>query len=299
MKHLYIIGNGFDIHAGLATRYSDFRFWLENQYPFIYENMQATYNMNGEWWNDFEVQLGKLDIKKYVRNFAQQNKPINEVIEEIEQRKKNAEKDNIQPSVIFDSPCARRLRGLLDVLQYCFEKWVESCQRVITNPQYINIEKEDSFFINFNYTDVIEILYKIPEERVLHIHGRSSKHEQLIYGHNQHFNGSSKSYDEQKVNFELGIYYKNPYVHIYKHKELKETLRSIEYVHIYGFSFSSVDEDYIDWIYNNVASNSQWEISWFSETDKNRIDKFVLDHWDLKNRLSIIRLEELAKSPIL
>ena len=25
MKHLYIIGNGFDIHTGLATRYADFR----------------------------------------------------------------------------------------------------------------------------------------------------------------------------------------------------------------------------------------------------------------------------------
>ena len=299
MKHLYIIGNGFDIHTGLHTRYSEFRFWLENQYPFIYENMQATYKMNGEWWNEFEVQLGKLDIKKYVRNFTQQNKPINEVIEEIEQRKKNAEKDNIQPSILFDSPCARRLRGLLDVLQYCFEKWVVSCQRDITNPQYIDIEKEDSFFINFNYTDVIEILYKIPEERVLHIHGRSSKHERLIYGHNQHFNGSSKNYDEQKVNFELGIYYKNPYVHIYKHKELKEVLRSVEYVHIYGFSFSSVDEDYIDWIYNNVASNSQWEISWFSDIDKSRISNFTSRHWNIKNRLNIIRLEELAKSPIL
>ena len=29
MKHLYIIGNGFDIYTGLATRYSDFRLWLE------------------------------------------------------------------------------------------------------------------------------------------------------------------------------------------------------------------------------------------------------------------------------
>lgn len=296
MKHLYIIGNGFDIHAGLATRYSDFRFWLENQYPFIYENMQATYNMNGEWWNDFEVQLGKLYIKNYVKNFAQQNKPINEVIEEIEQRKKIAKEDNILPCMFFNSPCARRLRGLLDVLQYCFEKWVESCQRGITNPKYINIEKEDSFFITFNYTDLIEILYNIPEERVLHIHGRSSKHERLIYGHNQHFNGSTKSYDEEKINFELGKYYKNPYEHIYKHIELREILRNVEYVHIYGFSFSSVDKDYIDWIYSNVTSYSQWEISWFSEIDKNRIDKFVLEHWSLKNRLSLIKLKDITKT---
>ena len=74
MKHLYIIGNGFDIHTGLRTRYVDFRLWLENNYPSIFENMQATYDMDVEWWNDFEVQLGKLDIKKYIKKFTPQEK---------------------------------------------------------------------------------------------------------------------------------------------------------------------------------------------------------------------------------
>ena len=56
MKHLYIIGNGFDIYTGLATRYSDFRLWLENNYPFFYENLQAVYDIDAEWWNNFELQ---------------------------------------------------------------------------------------------------------------------------------------------------------------------------------------------------------------------------------------------------
>lgn len=133
----------------------------------------------------------------------------------------------------FDSYCAKRLKGLLDVLQYCFEKWVDNCQRSITDPKYIYIEKEDSFFINFNYTDVIEILYKIPEERVLHIHGRSSKHERLIYGHNKFLYGSSMSYDDEQVSFELNKYHKNPYEHIFKHQELQKILKDVEYVHIY------------------------------------------------------------------
>ena len=28
MKHLYIIGNGFDIHHKIDSRYSDFKNWL-------------------------------------------------------------------------------------------------------------------------------------------------------------------------------------------------------------------------------------------------------------------------------
>ena len=296
MKHLYIIGNGFDIHTGLRTRYVDFRLWLENNYPFIFENMQATYDMDVEWWNDFEVQLGKLDIKKYIKKFTPQEKSKDEILSEIKRRKNFEEKYNLPPNLHPDVPCARRLRGLLDILQYCFGKWVESCQSLITNPKYINLGIEDSFFINFNYTDVLEGLYKIPEERVLHIHGQSSKHERLIYGHDAFLQGNSMSNDEEQVSFELSKYHKNPYEHIYKHQELKEILKDVECVHIYGFSFSSVDEDYMDWFFNNVPSTSQWEVSYFSSTDKKRIDGFILEHWSLKNRLRLIKLEDIPKS---
>ena len=96
--------------------------------------------------------------------------------------------------------------------------------------------------------------------------------------------------------FELGKYQKNPFEHIFKHEELKEVVKDVEYVHIYGFSFSTIDEDYIDWVFKNVSNRSKWEISWFSEEDKSRIDGFVLEHWELKDRLKIIRLEEVAQN---
>lgn len=294
MRDLYIIGNGFDLHTGLATRYADFSLWLENNYPFIYENMQAVYDLDVEWWNDFEVQLGNLDITKFVIRFTPPAKSIDEIMAEMQRRKIFEQRYNIPPSMHYESHCAKRLCGMLDVLQYCFEKWVDKCQSSITAPKYIYIENENSFFINFNYTDVLEMLYEIPEERVLHIHGRSSKHERLIYGHNMFLQGSSMNNDEEQVSFELGKYHKNPYEHIFKHQELKAILKDVEFVHIYGFSFSAVDEDYMDWFFNNVPSTSQWEISWYSNEDKNRIDRFILDHCSLKNRLKIIRLEDIS-----
>ena len=134
------------------------------------------------------------------------------------------------------------------------------------------------------------MLYKIPEERVLHIHGRSSKHEHLIYGHNKFLYEDSMNYDNEQVSFELNKYRKNPYEHIFKHQNLKEILKDVEFVHIYGFSFSVVDEDYISWVFRNVSATSQWEISWFSKEDKNRIERFTLGHWNLKERLKLIKL---------
>lgn len=138
------------------------------------------------------------------------------------------------------------------------------------------------------------MLYEIPEERVLHIHGRASKREHLIYGHNAYPQGRARNNDEEQVSLELSKYEKNPYKHILKHQELDEILGTIKYVHIYGFSFSEVDEDYIDWVLKQVCHRSQWEISWFSDIDRDRMDKFVLEHWDLKNRLRMIKLEELS-----
>ena len=62
MKHLYIIGNGFDIFTGLKTSYQDFRRWLQIHYIFVYETFEAVYGIqNVEWWNDFEVSLGPLE----------------------------------------------------------------------------------------------------------------------------------------------------------------------------------------------------------------------------------------------
>ena len=156
MKHLYIIGNGFDLFTGLRTSYADFKCWLEVNYVFVYENMMAAYNMDGEWWNDFEIQLGQLDVEDYVRRFAKPERPIAEIIADLEDRKQQERNTPVPPNLYSESSCANRLRGLLDILQFCFERWVKDCQSVITNPKYTNIQKNDSFFINFNYTDVLE-----------------------------------------------------------------------------------------------------------------------------------------------
>lgn len=68
-KHLYVIGNGFDIFSSLNTRYSDFRKWLKFNYAFVYEAIVSVYGLPSiEWWNEFEVSLGKLDILKYIKD---------------------------------------------------------------------------------------------------------------------------------------------------------------------------------------------------------------------------------------
>ena len=105
MNHIYIIGNGFDLFTGLKTSYSHFKEWLYLNYTVVFENMKAEYDMEGEWWYNFEENLGKLDINGYVQRLTPPEKPIEEVIENIEQGKEK-KKDNLPTNLYVETPCA-------------------------------------------------------------------------------------------------------------------------------------------------------------------------------------------------
>lgn len=136
INRLYIIGNGFDVFTGLNTRYVDFRWWLENNYIFVYEMLVSIYGADGEWWNEFEIQLGKLNIEQFIADYTPKYKNASEVQDKIRERREFEKKNKLPHNVLFSNPCASRLRGLLDILQYCFEKWVYSVQKCLINPKY-------------------------------------------------------------------------------------------------------------------------------------------------------------------
>ena len=288
MKHLYVIGNGFDIFTGLHTRYSDFRNWLKHNYVFVYDALVSAYGVqDSEWWNDFEVSLGKLNIKRYVLENTPPPKSFEEIIKEIESRKTT--NLNLPPSLDQDSPCADRLAGLFDIIHYCLRKWIESMTSIVA-PKTIHLETENSFFINFNYTRTLEFLYGISKEQILHIHGCAYDSEKLVFGHNSHIIEDGNEYDSERVIEVLGGYHKNPYEYIYKHVTFLNRIKDVEYVYIYGLSLSPVDIDYIDWIYNHTPTDAKWEISWYSEEDEKRIAEFVLEHSRLDGKVQKMRL---------
>lgn len=81
IKHLYIIGNGFDIHHGINSSYLNFRNWLEKAEPNIYSQLCDLYeistdeNKAKEWWSDFENMLSEVDLNNYVENVVIENYP--------------------------------------------------------------------------------------------------------------------------------------------------------------------------------------------------------------------------------
>ncbi|KWW30769.1 MAG: hypothetical protein AUK63_748 [bacterium P3] len=288
--HLYIIGNGFDIFTGLKTRYIDFRWWLENNYIFVYEALTSVYGFDGDWWFDFENQLGKLDINKYISDYTPKYANTHELYEVIRSKREFEKKYDLPHNVLFSDPCSSRLNGLFDILQYCFEKWVFFVMNRPISIKYTNIETRSSFFVNFNYTDTLECFYHIPEERVFHIHGRAIKRDRLIFGHNKHqFGSAGTSYEYEKVSEVLNRYEKNPYMNIPRDLNLK--IEGVKNIHILGLSFSKIDIPYIEWIVRNT-SDCNWEISWYSENDMNRIKDFIMENPVIKDRVKLIQIKE-------
>lgn len=292
ITHLYVIGNGFDLFTGFKTSYSDFKHWLKRKYVFVYEAMNSIYGATGELWCDFENQLGKLNIEMYASKYPPPSKTQEEIQEEIRNIKEHEKDGDGLPHFYHDSPCAHRLEGLLDILQYCFEKWVQDEQRWYRERHYTRIIKEGSMFINFNYTDTLEYEYKIPDARVLHIHGRAKNHEHLVFGHNTPVLwGDIKSDDEQRVAEILARYEKNPYYYIL-HYDLQEKIKDIEHIHVLGLSFSDVDIPYMEWIAWHTRRNCDWEVSWHSEDDKVRINNFLYVAPCLRGQIKLFQIEE-------
>lgn len=294
MKHLYIIGNGFDIFSGLNTRFEDFREWVKCNYPFVYEELQKTYHITESWWGDFEYQLGKLNIPDYLQRFTPQEPSEIEILQQIEENQYYKRNGSGIPSLYNNKSCSNRLRGLLDILHYCLSKWVENISITYNAKNIIKIIIEDSYFINFNYTDTLELIYNIPENQVYHIHGRASKHEKLIFGHSgNHVPFNLIGHEQNGIRFELNSFEKNPYEYIFKAPQLPIILKDVKQIHVYGFSFSQVDEDYMDWIFHNTPNNSKWEISYYTLEDKNRIENFISKYPGLSERQKIIKLKNL------
>jgi hypothetical protein len=77
MKHLYVIGNGFDIHHGIPSTFLDYRDWLEQYKPDVFQYISEFFDnlCFREEWSSFEKNLGEKDIREYATYIARQNYP--------------------------------------------------------------------------------------------------------------------------------------------------------------------------------------------------------------------------------
>ena len=309
-KRLYIIGNGFDIHHGINSKYSQFKKWLEDNQD-EYNALYLLYNhfhVDGDFWNEFENSLSKFNISEFAENETQENYPdftSDNFARELDMAIYQSEQDFVR---------------ITDEIKCAFHDWI--CSLNSPNPQkQLNLHAGDSFFINFNYTKTLENLYHIPTSHICHIHGCVDSDEGFILGHGEVVSESSNSdelpdycdtpekieafydshYDpvldnvtETIVNSVNTFLKKDVQGNIDNHYDIFRNLNLLEEMHIYGWSFSPIDTPYLDEILkNNDMSKLYWNISWYSENDKVKANMFLSKYGVDTNHISFVKLDDL------
>ena len=265
---LYIIGNGFDLAHGMNTRYVDFRRWLvENGRIDVIEELQSAYpsRIGGDFllWSDFETALGQYDIDKVI-NWSWEDLFLTHF--SIGGRR-------------FDSPNFFLETQLNHIINSVFSEWVRHIQLAVKAVFQLSL---DAQYITFNYTDTLEVLYHIPEQQILHIHGRASKGEDLIVGHNRqidHRDFWNDSIDMRENNERMQRLCDmndlcKPFNEIIKRNEVFfQSLGSVRNIYVRGHSCGEIDYPYFRKIKTSVAAGAHWHFYPYTEDDARRIGK--------------------------
>ena len=300
VKTLYIIGNGFDLHHGLHTSYADFKEWLEYCHPMLYEEFITIYGkqvLKGEWWANFESNLGELDMVSFY------NKYHTEVPDDVWEEAKKHNTTNLPPNPIWQ-PAGERLRSLYFFLDVVMRQWLGEMTRTLPYGKRIAIQQDNSFFITFNYTNVLERLYRIPPKKILHIHGSLADNNDLIFGHSQSYSlfehqcdmkgqWFPSDRDAHEIGMVFGSKEKLPYEHITKHGAIFQSLSRVQQIYVYGLSFSEIDMPYLTYI-QSIVPNANWFVSYFGNEGKEKIIQALKTHicWK-KTDIYWVTLDEL------
>ena len=276
---LFVIGNGFDLSHGLPTSYFDFLTYLSNNNGngLVY-NLETIAGIRKDLlWSNFEENLGEISPYSYIETASQLRQEMYDGLE----YPYDAE-DTINGHV------DREALSDLEFLEDLTSQWISS---VDINKSIIEVAKEnrkiyseifdnESFYITFNYTMVLEEVYSIDEENVFHIHGDV---EDPIIGHDSIIKDKT-IYEEDiysnDIIFENRIYdrikefinnsNKNISRNIEKLCEELENLNDvteIDEIIVIGLSFGKIDKPYFKFIHQSFR-NAMWNFSYFGRNEQ-------------------------------
>ncbi len=283
-KTLFIIGNGFDCYGhGLKTKYSDFKNYIIEKYPEYNDNFDGIlesrlmpdgdeqYNMDdlagaiisimdecaGERWSDFESAMGI----KYADSIWEK---MSWFLQDVDWKAGN---DEIKNTLYQNEDLSNDVTGGYIELKELFSEWAFDELARIDFSQVKKIKKpsfSNAAFLNFNYTSTLEDLYRVPEERVCHIHGFAKDWKsEIMVGH-----GDDDSAEVSGMHFEVQEAFdslvralrKNTIGAMERCSDFWDKIVGITKIYSYGFSFSTVDMCYIDAIAERIKPN---KVRWY------------------------------------
>jgi hypothetical protein len=283
MKTLYVIGNGFDIHHGLSTGYQFFhKYILQNQKELVddLEKYFSFFEDVDKLWSSFEEDLKTFEFE----SFYDDNCNVQSDDENFELNLTYGLEDNIN----------EQSRKLIESIREAFESWIENID-IESVEKKLHVE-ENSFFINFNYTLLLENVYQIHQDKIVHIHG-DIENKQIVFGHSKVLkedleideNGDSNrtpfSDSESAVKQTFHAFYKPVGNIIKENKHHFERFNTVKKIIVLGHSLKEIDIPYFEEILIHT-NNAKWEVSYYEEKEEKehlqKLQKIGINKKDIK-----------------
>lgn len=271
-NQLYIIGNGFDLAHGLPTRYQNYHqylmdnneLWMCNMLEFFFGNeLKVTENL---LWSDLERALGIYDVED-IYDFLQEGHTL--------------DLDHIgQSTGELEAEVEYHFVKICEKFNETFTEWCKSIDLSKTKRIDSLGISGNGTFLTFNYSDTLESVYGIGDPQVLHIHGRASKDDELIVGHNKHASMPTdikEDFYDHEANYNaivdtINRLEKKTGKIISNNRRFFDGLNTIEKIIVIGHSIADVDMPYFEEVNKNVNADSKWRFSYHNKEEIGHID---------------------------
>lgn len=269
-KKLYIIGNGFDIQHGLKSRYWDFKEYLDNTDKQLVEKLEEYFGSDA-LWSDFEETLAYLDTEQIVDECMDYLQPY------------SAEDWSDAYHHDYQYEVQQRINLITDTLKKRFTEWILQLRLPNNANENMVVVDKNAKFINFNYTDTLERLYKVAQEKIFYIHNKAvDTNSTLILGHSRNPQNAKKLdelYNDEDTDVRvaegnriLDDYfietYKSTETIITENSDFFDSLKYLETIYVFGHSLSVVDRPYFLEIIKRIDKDKvTWKVSFHNKKD--------------------------------
>ena len=220
-------------------------------------------------WGNFEDNIGKIDYSYYMSHMGSI----------YDQR------DEFGATVCAEDMDFDHILCNYQELVNDLSKWVKSIKMP---PQKYSLSSND-LFLTFNYTTVLEKVYKIKKSNILHIHGSIVNNKLCIGYDNVDKNRMLEDADCGIYTWEfpyedlgyqiltnyMNCFHKNTRDIIKKNMMFLDKFSKCDELYILGSSFSETDKQYLEHIFSLINKSIKINISYYSRSDRMRISWFL------------------------
>ena len=298
-KRLFIIGNGFDLHHGLATRYLDFISFLnENDrsaYDLLYESISRyslthwnvlTDDINDAEWNELEAILGSFEPMELLEETVDRTLPLDY---------SGAPTQRLQDMLMFGLKVSDYLTSWLTPIEL-------QLKGLVPKQKIRELLGDDAIILNFNYTSTLQKLYDARD--VLHIHGSIGK--KLVMGHDAKDEGKDiQIASDHNIDFINQKFLRQYFIKtskgasttVKRRKKFfsSEKFKNINEIYVLGHSLNPIDMPYIDAIMklHSGLSQVEWKIAYYGKESREKYKAVLSEMGISKEKITFIPWQDL------